>query len=98
MRVKHLVSFGFVLCLLCNAKAQNLAAYTDYRNYFNVFDNGIFVPLEYLPVKSFKIGGAAIPYVDNTGEMQIYYNGNKFHQTYASDSLSYFATDYLVGY
>jgi hypothetical protein len=78
-------------------KSQNLAAYSDYRNYFNVFDNGVYQQLEYLPVKSFKVGGAAIPYVDNTNEFQIYYKGRKYHQSYASD-LTYSASDYLVAF
>jgi hypothetical protein len=80
-----------------NTQAQNLAAYTDYRGYFQAFDNGVFRQLEYLPVKSFKVGGAGIAYVDNTNELQIYSNGQKIHQTYASD-LTYYVTDYLIAY
>jgi len=77
--------------------AQNLSAYLDYRNYFQAFDNGIEHQLEYLPVKSFKIGGAAIAYIDNTNELQVYADGQKFHQTYAG-TLTYFMTDYLLAY
>ncbi len=88
----------FIFSLIqCTSHAQNVAAYTDYRNYFQSFDNGIFRQLEYLPVKSFKVGGAAIAYIDNTNEFQIYADEQKFHQTFAGD-LTYFATDYLIAY
>jgi hypothetical protein len=97
-RAKIYFFFFIVFCCLHErASAQGLAAYLDYRNYFNVFDNGIFQQIEYLPVKSFQVGGSAIPYVDNTGEFQIYYAGNKYHQTYAAD-LTYSTSDYLTAY
>jgi hypothetical protein len=93
---------AILLTLLCSiiidiAQAQNIAAYLDYRSYFHVFDNGVFQQLEYLPVKSYQVGGAAVPYIDNTSEFQIYYNGQKYHQTYASD-LTYYVSDYLVAF
>src|SRR5437867_4463338 len=78
------------------AHAQ-IAAYTDYRGYFHVFDNGVFHQLEYLPVKSFKAGGNAVAYVDNTNELQIYYNGEKYHQVYAS-YLTYYVNENVVAY
>jgi len=77
--------------------AQNLGAYLDTRNYFQVFDNGMYRQLEYLPVKSFKVGGAAIAYVDNTNEFRIFADEQKFDQTFAGD-FDYFVTDYLVAY
>ena len=77
--------------------AQDMSAYLDYRNYFQAFDNGQFSQIEYLPVKSFQVGGAGIAYVDNTNEFNIYANQQKFDQTYASN-LTYVATDYLIAY
>src|SRR5438445_13859871 len=74
-----------------------IAAYTDFRGYFHVFDNGVFHQLEYLPVKSFKVGGNAVAYVDNTNELQIYYNGEKYHQVYAS-YLTYYVNENVVAY
>lgn len=81
-----------------DATAQGIAAYTDYRGAFQVFDRGIVQQLEYLPVKSFQAGGNALAYIDNTGEFQIYYNGRKYHQLYATDQFSYFASNYLMAY
>ncbi len=91
-------SFYLFLIFFSNtAHAQDLSAYLDYRNHFYAFDNGVFRQLEYLPVKSFKVGGAAIAYVDNTNEFQIYADEQKFDQTYAGD-LTYFTSDYLIAY
>lgn len=96
MMKKTFLLILFILFSLVS-QSQNLGAYSDYRNYFQAFDNGDFRQLEYMPVKSFKVGGAAIAYVDNTNELQIYADEQKFHQTFAGD-LSYFVTDYLVAY
>lgn len=78
--------------------SQGVAAYTDYRGAFQIFDRGIYQQLEYNPVKSFQAGGNALAYVDNTGEFQIYYNGRKYHQLYASDQFSYYASNHLIAY
>lgn len=95
-RIKKLLFF-VLICFSDTAHAQNLSAYTDYRNYFYVFDNGEYRQLEYLPVKSFKTGGAGIAYVDNTNEFRIYADEQKFDQTYAGN-LTYFTSDYLIAY
>jgi hypothetical protein len=96
-RLSVLLLIATLFCCSFNSSSQNLAAYSDYRSYFNVFDNGVFQQLEYLPVKSFKVGAGGVPYIDNTNEFRIYYKGSKFHQTYASD-LTYFTSDYLIAY
>jgi len=80
------------------SKAQGIAAYSDYRDAFIVFDRGVFQQLEYMKVRNFKPGGNTLAYVDNTGEFQIYYNGRKYHQLYSTDMFSYFNTNYLVAY
>jgi hypothetical protein len=95
--VKKLFTLLFAAFSFVSSNSQNLAAYSDYRNYFNVFDNGVFQQLEYLPVKSYKVGGIAVAYVDNTNEFQIYHKGRKYHQTYASDFM-YSVSNYLVAY
>jgi hypothetical protein len=77
--------------------SQNLSAYSDYRNYFQAFDNGELRQIDYLPVKSFQVGGAAIAYIDNSNEFRIYSDEQKFDITYGG-TLTYFATDYLVTY
>ncbi len=96
----HLTWIAFILFVLLSQTSfsQGTAAYTDYRGAFQVFDRGIYQQLEYLPVKSFKAGGNSVAYIDNTGEFQIYYNGRKYHQLYASDLFSYYSSNYLTAY
>jgi hypothetical protein len=94
------MKYLFLLLLLLYSlysSSQNLSAYNDYRNYFYAFDKGEFRQVEYLPVKSFKIGGNAVAYIDNTNEFRIYSEEQKFDITYGG-TLTYYATDYLVAY
>ena len=62
------------LLLIRPCYSQNSIAYSDYRNYFYIFDNGIKKEMEYLPVKSYKNGASCIAYQDNSGTLKIYYN------------------------
>lgn len=54
---------------------KNLTAFSDYRNYFFVFDDGVFKQLEHHPVKEFKIGGNCVTYIDNSDNLKTYYKG-----------------------
>jgi hypothetical protein len=56
--------------------AQSLAAYHDNQNRFYIFDQGKTIEAEYLPVKSFSIGGDRVLYVDNTNHLKMYYKGH----------------------
>lgn len=56
--------------------AQSLAAFHDNQNRFYIFDQGKIVDAEYLPVKSFAVGGDRVLYVDNTNHLKMYYKGN----------------------
>ena len=98
--IAHFALLSFVSLLMTaeHSRSQGIAAYTDYRGAFQVFDRGTFEQLEYLPVKSFITGGNAVAYVDNTGEFQIYFNGRKYHQLYATDRFSYYGSNYLMAY
>ena len=55
--------------------AQNISAYSDYRGYLQAFDQGMFHQLEYLPVKSYKVGSSSVAYIDNKNDFKIYYKG-----------------------
>jgi hypothetical protein len=77
--------------------AQDVTAWLDYRGYLQVFDKGVFRQLEYLPVTNYKIGGAAVAYIDHKNDFKIYYNGQSTSLVNAAD-FSYFATDYLVAF
>ena len=81
---------GAVLLLILTipvcGHAQHVSAYSDNRKYFYAFDNGTYVQLEYLPVKSYRISGNHIAYVDNTNEFKIYSDGQVLKQNiYAAD-------------
>ncbi len=76
-------------------KAQDLAAFVDYKNYFCIFDNGARTEAEYLPVKSFQVGGNTIAYIDNNENLRIYYKGAI--ATLSENTITkYTATDYLL--
>ncbi len=82
---------------LTTLNAQNLGVYSDYKNYFFVFDDGKITQAEYLPVQSFKVGGNAIAYIDNSSNLKVVYKGEV---TTLADGLvsKYLASDYLVSY
>lgn len=77
--------------------AQNMAAYSDYKNYFFVFDDGAATELEYLPVKSSRVGGNAVAYVDNNGNFKVF-NKGKITTLSETTVSNYVASDYLVSY
>lgn len=74
-----------------------MAAYLDYKNYFFTFDDGARTELEYLPVKSFQVGGNAVAYVDSKDNFKVFYKGETI--TLSENTISnYTASDYLVAY
>lgn len=85
---------GVVSCCL-SLKSQGLAAYSDYKNYFFVFDSGTTTSAEYLPVQSFQVGGRAVAYIDNTDNLKACSQGKIIK---LSDGIisKYEASDYLV--
>lgn len=56
--------------------SQDLAAFTDYRDYFYVFDEGDLKMLEHHPVRSFKIAKTGIAYIADDQSLNWYANGN----------------------
>lgn len=95
------MKISIMLFLSCTtvftAAAQNLSVFSDYRDYFYVFDDGMIKELEYLPVQSYQIGGICVAYVDNTDNFKVYYQGEVFKPEHVPVD-KYFATDYLVAY
>jgi len=65
--------FFFIISVKLNS--QGLTAYTDLRGYFNIFDNGITLTLEYQLPKSFQVGGNCIAYQDYNSNFKVYYKG-----------------------
>ena len=94
-----------ILCIISSAviKAQNLSAYTDYRNYFYVFDDGDFKNIEYNPIKSYKIGGNSVVYLNNSDNLKIYYKGSSYDFAdvtpevfYAADDIAAYTKDKIL--
>jgi len=77
--------------------SQTLSAYTDYREYFYVFDDGVSQMLEYFPVQSYRVGGACLAYIDNKGVFKIFFKNNKI--TLEKYKVThYFSTNNLLVY
>ena len=77
--------------------AQNLGAYSDYKNYFYAFDNGPNIELESQQIKSYKVGGNAVAYVNGADNFRTYFNGETYDLLSISP-LDYVATDNFVVY
>jgi hypothetical protein len=78
-------------------QAQQLGAYHDNQGYFYIFDKGKTIQAEYLPVKSFSIGGQCLLYKDNLNHLKMYYRGSI--TTLEVNEVSKFeALDYLAVY
>ena len=73
--------FGAVFSILYSCSnilpAQNLGAYTDYRGYFYIFENGNRIQWETMPIKQNKVGGNSVMYVDNADNLKAYFHGEK---------------------
>jgi len=96
LRIQHLMML-FLSCLTVFSTAQNLSVFSDYRDYFYIFDDGKIKALEHLPVQSYQIGGISVAYIDNMDNFKLYYRGRIFEPENVPPS-EYFATDYLIAY
>jgi hypothetical protein len=93
---------AIVICMTlqsvcCSVSAQQLAAYHDNQGYFYIFDKGKTIQAEYLPVKSFSIGGQCLLYVDNVNHLKMYYRGD-ITTLEVNQVTKYEAMDYLAVY
>jgi hypothetical protein len=89
--------FLFLYYCTISLQAQQLAAYHDNQGRFYIFDNGRTIQAEYLPVKSFSIGGTCLLYADSRNNLKMYYKGNI--TTLEVNSPDHFiALDYLAVY
>ena len=77
------------------AQVGGLAAYSDYQRRFYIFDHREKKMVEEQQVKSFKVGGNCVAYVDYGDNFKVYENGNV--KTLEIGTVrNYVATDYLV--
>ena len=75
-KINHLLVFLLAVFNVAEANSQTLAAYHDNQERFFIFDGGKTIQAEYLPVKSFSIGGNCILYINNRGNLKMYYKGS----------------------
>ncbi len=94
--------FGIAFCVLwplLPTAQSRLSAFVDYRDEFILFEDFYFRRLDFLPPKSFQIGGNAIAFIDHRGDFKIYQNGQlqtpldaSVHDYLASASMVFFRT------
>ena len=68
MKIKLPILFIVSIFLNFNSFSQNLAAFTNYKKNFIIFDKGQTKQVEFLPVKSYKIGGNAVAFITNNSK------------------------------
>lgn len=87
----------FVILSTSFVQAQNLSAYTDYRDRFYIFDEGTSTKVEDLKPQSFKVGGEGVLYVNAQGNLKLYSEGvvSKLESGGVSQ---YFTTDHILAY
>jgi hypothetical protein len=77
MKQKTILTTLLVICFLTffqRGKSQNLAAYVDYKNAFNVFHDGVKIQLDHRKVESYKVGYTSVAYINNQNELWVYQN------------------------
>lgn len=94
---KMLLAVGWLFGSLLPASGQQLAVFPDNQDHFYIFDDGISRQVEYLPVKSFQVGGTCILYVDNQNRLKLYSRGN-VSMLERNAAGQYQALDYLAVY
>jgi hypothetical protein len=90
-----LCSLLFTVAGISVVSGQQINAYSDYRNHFFVFDNGVSTQLEHQKIKSFKTSLRFIAYEDNTGTLKAWHNGQLTVLERAWTG-TYTVTDYMV--
>ena len=77
---------------------QHMAVFSDVRHNFYVFDAGTVKKIENLQVLEYQVGGICVAYLNNAGNLKVYYNGKAEFLESGGSSIKYQATDYLLGY
>ena len=96
-RVLTFIGYYFLFVSALCAQGGGLAAFTDFRQRFYVFDHGQKKLLEEQRVKSFKIGGNLVAYVDYADNFKVYQDGEV--KTLEIGSVqNYAVTNHLLAY
>ncbi len=85
---------ALLLLLYClsalNLYSQGLSAYLNTRNAFYVFDDSVTREIDYLPPKSYKIGGNCIAFISSNNSFKVYQRGKVIEVNEG------FTTDYFM--
>jgi hypothetical protein len=95
--MKRFFMYLLFLTSTTSIKAQPLSMYTDMQNQIMVWDNGAVRKIDYLQPINYKIGRIAIPYLDNSRNLKVYYRGGSKLIT-QSNTQEIYAGDCLVTY
>ena len=94
--MKRILLLLLLVFIVSESQAQKITAYINFRDYFVVFDDGRSEVLEVMPPKSFKVGPNYLAYIDNVGNLKVYYEG-KVENLDPGVILNYYAgDDYLI--
>jgi len=77
-------------------KAQNLAAYVDYKNALQVFNDGVKIQLDHRKPKEVKVGYTNVVYINSLNELWTYHNGKQYKLL--DWTSKYEVTDNLITY
>lgn len=87
-----------LLLLKSMSFAQNITAFTDYRNYFIAFDEGSFIQLDHLSPKAFKYGGHTVAFISNANNFKIFDKGFTYDVTEGAFVRDFKVNEKLVAY
>jgi hypothetical protein len=95
--MKKSILIPLLLFFHFGVQSQYLAAFNDNLGHFWAFEAGMFNELEHLAIKDYQVGGILIAYLDGSGKLKIYRNGET-KTLMDGNPIKYTATDYLLGY
>ncbi len=95
--MKKILIVTLVILFHFTGRSQYLAAFNDNLKHFWVFEAGMFTQLEHLEILDYQVGGILVAYIDGSGKLKIYRNG-EVKTLMDGNPIKFTATDYLLGY
>ena len=95
--MKRILIVTLVVLFHFTGRSQYLAAFNDNLKHFWVFEAGMFTQVEYLEILEYQVGGILVAYIDGSGKLKIYRNG-EVKTLMDGNPIKFTATDYLLGY
>lgn len=95
--MKRTLLIPILICFHLASQSQYLAAFNDNLDHFWVFEAGMFTQVEHLAIQEYQVGGILVAYLDGSGKLKIYRNGET-KTLMDGNPIKFTATDYLLGY